>query len=140
MLPTTPNPPATNNAPLVILVLVLVLPTTTCPPVCKLPVMPAPPVTRKAPVVLLVASMLALNVARLAPAVVTITVCASDQYSPELLAATEYTLGAPTVPAPKALAEIKSKLLSAPARYVTAMLSLPDAGGVAKINTTLPAM
>ena len=116
MLPTTPNPPATNNAPLVILVLVLVLPTTTCPPVCKLPVMPVPPVTRKAPVVLLVVSMLALNVARLAPAVVTITVCASDQYNPELLAATEYTLGAPTVPAPNALAEIKSKLLSAPAR------------------------
>ena len=48
---------------------------------------------------------------------------------PVLFAATEYTLGAPTVPAPKALA-VKLRLFNAPARYVTVMLFVPLGGAL----------
>ena len=104
-----------------------------------MPVTPTPPATVSAPVVLLVDTVLLLKVTRSAPATVTVIVVALGQYSPVLLAATEYTLGAPTVPAPNALA-VKSSELSAPARYVTVMLLVPVAGALANNNTVLPAV
>ena len=114
-LPTMPAPPATVNAPVVTLPLLVALVMVTAPLVLTLPVAPIPPATVNAPVTLLVDATLLLKVTRFAPATVMTIVVAFGQYIPVLLAATEYTLGAPTVPAPNALA-VRFRELSAPAR------------------------
>ena len=114
-LPAAPILPVTTRAPVPMLEPAVALVIVTMPLVLILPVAPMPPATCRAPVVLLFELALPLKITVFEPAMATLTVVALGQYMPVLLAATEYTLGAPTVPAPNALA-VRLSEFKAPAR------------------------